>query len=52
MPKISRSGRGDARAEQEAQAELLRRLLYELKLQRAGLVLSGIAVDVDEPILG
>lgn len=52
MPKIARSGRiSEDRAEKvEAQTETLKKLLYELRLQRAGLVLSGVAVDVDEPI--
>ena len=51
MPKIARSGRtGDVREEEEQRTELLKKLLYELRLQRAGLVLSGMAVDVDEPI--
>lgn len=52
MPKIARSGRtSEVRAkEEEERTEVLQKLLYELRLQRAGLVLSGMAVDVDEPI--
>jgi len=52
MPKLIRSGSaGGAAAATETQVDLLKQILYELKLQRSGQILSGMSMEIDESIV-
>ena len=52
MPKLMRSGSATGTAvAQDKQLELLKQILYELKLQRSGQILSGMSVEIDESIV-
>jgi len=52
MPDIKRAGSASgAIVAQEEQLELLKQILYELKLQRSGQILTGMSKELDESIV-